>query len=143
MDNDHNPNVKGNIAEAAIALAAIKLGIPVLKPMNEHGRYDLGLEVGGGVKRVQCKWGRLADDGSVIVVRLSGSRLTPKGYLRTAYKRGEVDLVACIAGRSTVATFCRTGCSSESNLPTFGLIRRKTGSSPALRLQPSTNSMGL
>ena len=31
-------NDKGNIAEAAIALEAIKLGIDVLKPLAEHGR---------------------------------------------------------------------------------------------------------
>ena len=34
-------NEKGNIAEAAIALEAIKLEIDVLKPVAEHGRYDL------------------------------------------------------------------------------------------------------
>ncbi len=36
-------NDKGNIAEAAITLEAIKLGIDVLKPVAEHGRYDLVL----------------------------------------------------------------------------------------------------
>ena len=36
-------NHKGNVAEAVIAAEAIKLGIPVLKPLVEHTRYDLGL----------------------------------------------------------------------------------------------------
>jgi hypothetical protein len=31
-------NEKGNIAEAAITLKAVKLGIDVLKPVSEHGR---------------------------------------------------------------------------------------------------------
>jgi hypothetical protein len=33
--SDHDPNLKGNVAEACIAAAAIKLGIPVLKPLTE------------------------------------------------------------------------------------------------------------
>jgi len=41
-------NDKGNIAEAAIALEAVKLGIDVLKPVAEHGRYDLALELAAG-----------------------------------------------------------------------------------------------
>jgi hypothetical protein len=52
-------NQKGNIAEAAIALEAIKLGIEVLKPVAEHGRYDLALDLGTRIIRVQCKWARL------------------------------------------------------------------------------------
>jgi hypothetical protein len=39
-------NRKGAIAEAEIEVAAIRLGIPVLKPVAEHGRYDLGFEIG-------------------------------------------------------------------------------------------------
>jgi len=34
-------NHKGNVAEAVIAAEATKLGIPVLKPLVEHTRYDL------------------------------------------------------------------------------------------------------
>jgi hypothetical protein len=41
-----NPNHKGNVAEAAIALAAMKLGLAVSKPMTEHARYDLVIETG-------------------------------------------------------------------------------------------------
>ena len=37
----HNSNHKGNVAEAAIAAAAIKLGIDVVRPLVEHTRYDL------------------------------------------------------------------------------------------------------
>jgi PD-(D/E)XK endonuclease len=54
-----NSNRKGAIAEAKIAAAAIELGIPVLCPIAEHGRYDLAFEIGGRILRVQCKWGSL------------------------------------------------------------------------------------
>jgi hypothetical protein len=39
---------KGNIAELAIALAAIKLGLDVYWPLGEGGRCDLILEAQGG-----------------------------------------------------------------------------------------------
>ena len=61
-------NDKGNIAEAAIALEAIKLGIDVLKPVAEHGRYDLALDIGGRLLRAQCKWGSLDRKLGVVCV---------------------------------------------------------------------------
>ena len=48
---------KGAIAESKIATAAIELGIPVLRPLVEHARYDLAFEIGDRLLRVQCKWG--------------------------------------------------------------------------------------
>jgi prevent-host-death family protein len=85
-------NQKGNIAEAAIALEAIKLGIEVLKPVAEHGRYDLALDLGTRIIRVQCKWARL--EGAVICVNLVGSRWTPTGSVRRKYTVDEIDSVA-------------------------------------------------
>jgi prevent-host-death family protein len=85
-------NDKGNIAEAAIALEAIKLGIDVLKPVTEHGRYDLAFDLGDRILRVQCKWGRLK--GDVISVHLVGYRLTSNGPVRSKYSADEIDAVA-------------------------------------------------
>jgi hypothetical protein len=51
-----NSNVKGTVAELAIALEAIKLGVPVLWPVSEHDRCDLALDIGDRLWRVQCKW---------------------------------------------------------------------------------------
>jgi prevent-host-death family protein len=91
-------NDKGNIAEAAIALAAMKLGIDVLKPVSEHGRYDLLFDLGKRVIRVQCKWGALDRSAGVICVRVGGSRHTPGGYVRSTYSHDEVDAVAVFCG---------------------------------------------
>src|SRR4051794_32239902 len=55
-------NDKGNIAEAAVALEAIKLGIDVLKPVTEHCRYDLAFDLRTRILRVQCKWATLVGD---------------------------------------------------------------------------------
>jgi hypothetical protein len=50
-------NTKGAVAELEIAAAAVKLGIPVFRPLSEHSRADLVLGIGGMLRRVQCKWG--------------------------------------------------------------------------------------
>jgi prevent-host-death family protein len=85
-------NDKGNIAEAAIALHAAKLGIDVLKPVDEHGRYDLAFDLGTQIIRVQCKWARL--EGAVICVNLVTYRWTSTGPVRTRYSADEIDAVA-------------------------------------------------
>jgi prevent-host-death family protein len=87
-------NDKGNIAEAAIALEAIELGIDVLKPVAEHGRYDLLFDLRDRFIRVQCKWGALDLSAGVICVRVGGSRHTPGGYVRSTYSEDEVDAIA-------------------------------------------------
>jgi hypothetical protein len=89
-----NPNHKGNVAEAAIAFAATKLGIPVYKPVAEHGRADLVFEIGDCLMRVQCKSGKLDRAAAVIAIPLRSSYLTPNGYVRTTYSEREIDLLA-------------------------------------------------
>src|SRR4051812_22443711 len=86
---------KGGVAELAIATAAVKLGIPVLRPLVEHVRYDLAFQLGARLLRVQCKWGCLDDEGAIIKVQLQGSWLSPtEGYVRSSYSEDEIDLVA-------------------------------------------------
>ena len=91
-------NRKGAVAEAEIALAAIRRGIPVLKPIAEHGRYDLGFELGDRILRVQCKWGALDEAGAVIIVNLTSYSLTFSGHHRTRYTEHEIDLLAVYCG---------------------------------------------
>ena len=85
-------NRKGAIAEAEIHAAAVRLGVPVLMPMSEHGRYDMAFEIAGRLLRVQCKWGALSSDGAVVIVRVGGNRCTPEGYVQTTYAEEELDL---------------------------------------------------
>ena len=93
-----NSNRKGAIAEAEIAAAAVRSGLGVYKPLAEHGRADLVIEIGGDVFRVQCKWASLDAAAGVVKVQLKTSSLTPAGYVRTAYTAEEVDLVAAYCG---------------------------------------------
>jgi prevent-host-death family protein len=91
-------NEKGAIAEAEIAAAAIRLSLPVLRPISEHGRYDLTFEIAGRLLRVQCKWGSYDPAGGVVRVGLTSTRCTPRGYERRHYDAGEIDLVAVYCG---------------------------------------------
>jgi prevent-host-death family protein len=89
----HDTNHKGNVAEAVIAAEAIKLGIPVLKPLVEHSRYDLAFDLGAGLARVQCKWAPRR--GDVVAVKLMSSRYKPSGEnVRLSYTADEIDAVA-------------------------------------------------
>jgi prevent-host-death family protein len=88
----HNSNRKGNVAEAAIAAAAIKLGIDVARPLVEHTRYDLIFDLRPRLLRVQCKWAPLKDD--VVAVNLISSRYRSGGrQIKTSYSADEVDAV--------------------------------------------------
>jgi prevent-host-death family protein len=89
----HDTNHKGNVAETAIAAEATKLGIPVLKPLIEHTRYDLVFEVHAHLFRIQCKWAPLR--GDVVAVSLMSTRYTSTGrQIRRPYTVSEIDAVA-------------------------------------------------
>ena len=87
-------NDKGNVAEAAIALEAIKLGIDVLKPLAEHGRYDLALDLGNACFEFSANGapstGSLASSACA-----SADRGLPRtAYVTSTYSAEEVDAVA-------------------------------------------------
>jgi PD-(D/E)XK endonuclease len=85
-------NQKGAIAEAAVAYEAIKLGIDVYTPVSGHTPYDLILDVGGRLLRVQCKWA--VHRGDVVVVACIRNRRGPNGFIRRRYEPGEIDVIA-------------------------------------------------
>jgi hypothetical protein len=86
------PSQKGAAAEAEIAAAAIRLDLVVLRPLCDGGRYDLVLDIGNQLLRVQCKWASRRAD--VLTARCITSRHTPRGYVRTTYSSAEVDAIA-------------------------------------------------
>jgi prevent-host-death family protein len=87
-----DPNLRGTVAEMAIALEAVRLGVEVFKPLSEHSRCDLIFGVGGRLYRVQCKSAKRRRE--VLVINLMSSWHTPDGYVRNKYEPGEVDLIA-------------------------------------------------
>jgi hypothetical protein len=87
-----NPNHKGNVAELAIATEAARLGLSVLKPLTEHERYDLAIEINGRLLRVQCKWAR--HSGDVVHIHVGRCRNRRGGYVRETYREEEIDALA-------------------------------------------------
>jgi hypothetical protein len=83
---------KGAIAESAVTHAAIKLGVGVYRPVMEGGRYDLIIELGAHLYRVQCKFARLC--GDVVVVRCYSARRAREGLRKRVYRAAEVDFIA-------------------------------------------------
>ncbi|HXN38239.1 MAG TPA: group I intron-associated PD-(D/E)XK endonuclease [Solirubrobacteraceae bacterium] len=93
--NELTPSQKGAAAEAEIAAALIRLKHVVLRPVCEGGRYDLAIDTGAGILRVQCKWA--SRRGNVLTARCITSRHTPRGYLRSTYSAEEIDAIAVYA----------------------------------------------
>jgi prevent-host-death family protein len=87
-----SPDQKGSIAEIEIAAAAIRLGIGVYKPLNDGERYDLILDDGAQLTRVQCKWA--VRRGDVVVVTCLSCRRSADGFIRRRYFADEVDAIA-------------------------------------------------
>jgi hypothetical protein len=83
---------KGAIAESAIVHAAMKLGVGVYKPLTDGERYDLILDVGSRLLRVQCKWA--AKRGDVVVIRCYSCRRGRHGMIVRKYTTDEVDAIA-------------------------------------------------
>jgi len=83
------PSQKGAAAEAAITAAAIRLTLIVLRPLCDGGRYDLVLDIGAQLLRVQCKWASAR--AGVLQASCRTSRHTPRGYVRTTYSATEID----------------------------------------------------
>ena len=123
-------NQKGAIAEAKIAAAAIELGVPVLKPMSEHGRYDLVFDIGNRLVRVQCKWGTYK--GDVVAVHLGGSYFSPRGYVRSTYAPHEVDAVAVYCAELGKRYFLPIGLVAGQYQVHLRLIPPKNGQRAAL-----------
>jgi hypothetical protein len=119
---------KGNIAEAEIVAAAIKLGIDVYRPVGEGGRYDMIFEVDRQLLRIQCKWAPRHRD--VVVLRCYSSRRTRDGLLRRKYVDGEIDAFAAYCPDTDRCYF----------LP-FGLFTART--EVHLRLVPCKNNQSL
>ncbi|MBA2255856.1 MAG: hypothetical protein H0W05_01450 [Thermoleophilaceae bacterium] len=97
----------GAIAELEIATAAVRAGLTVLRPVAEQARYDLALEIGPRLFRVQCKSGALDQRAGVIKVGLQRTWYSPQGYVRTTYRPGKSTWSGSTAPRLIALTFFR------------------------------------
>jgi hypothetical protein len=86
----YDPKGIGERSEAMVIAALLREGIPVAAPFGDNQRYDLLVDRGDRVLKVQVKTGRLV--GGVIVVPTCSSS-AHRGGPRRSY-RGECDLFA-------------------------------------------------
>ena len=86
------PSQRGAVAESAVIHGALKLGLDVYRPVAEGGRYDLVIDAGSQLLRVQCK--TAVRRKSVVVIECRSCRRTADGYLRRTYAARDVDAIA-------------------------------------------------
>jgi hypothetical protein len=93
-----NPTSKGKTSEAVILAALAKLGKHVLIPWGEE-RYDLALDEGGRLVRIQCKTGVLRKGCIVFKTCITDARrpLGDGGYA------GQIDAFAVYCPELSVA----------------------------------------
>ena len=106
-------NHKGAVAEAKIAAAAMELGIDVLKPQMEHGRYDLLFDLGDRFMRVQWQVGLGARRGHAhpFRERAEGTRGFHQVNLRST--RGRRDRRVLPGNRSLLSRVVGTSWAAE------------------------------
>jgi hypothetical protein len=95
-----HPKAIGDRSVLALMLALEDAGIPFLVPFGENTRYDLVLELGTELARVQCKTGRLRN-GAILFATCScyGHHRNP-ATARRDYA-GEVDYFAVYCPQTT------------------------------------------
>ena len=84
-----NTSEIGSITEARVLSALVQAGVPVAIPFGVV-RYDLIVDIKEGLKRVQCKTGRLHDNGVIIFNAFSIHRGTDKHWKSRTY-HGDAD----------------------------------------------------
>jgi hypothetical protein len=131
---------KGAIAESAIVHAAVKLGIGVYLPFAEGERYDLILDLGGRLQRVQCKWAPLYRD--VVVVRAYSTRRTAHGLRRRTYSATEIDGLAAYCPDLDRCTTSRASALSAAVRSSSGSRRVETTKRDASTAPRTLHSSG-
>lgn len=85
-----NTKAIGDLSEAQVLAAFLKIGKVVLVPFGDNQRYDLVTEENGSFLRVQCKTGRLKNG---VISAASQSSYAHRGRKKKGYE-GEADLFA-------------------------------------------------
>jgi hypothetical protein len=88
-----HPKAKGDRSTLAIMLALHDAGYELLVPFGENTRYDLVIDDGVRLARVQCKTGRLRN-GGVIFSACSSYAHHPNPKMVTRSYLGEIDYFA-------------------------------------------------
>ncbi|MBW4503507.1 MAG: endonuclease [Scytonema hyalinum WJT4-NPBG1] len=83
--------LKGDIAEQAAVLHALKRGWGVLKPVGDRLPYDLAFDVEGTLIKIQVKYAWFDEGSSNYVVDNRRTKTNRRFMLREAYKASDFD----------------------------------------------------
>jgi hypothetical protein len=86
----HHPKDVGDRSTFAIMLALRLEGYGILVPFGENTRYDLVIDTGREMRKVQCKTGRLRN-GAVLFAMCSSYAHHPNPKLIHRSYQGEID----------------------------------------------------
>ena len=120
-----NTKLTGDISELRVAAAFVELGYAVCKPLGENQRYDLVIDDGERLQRVQVKTGRIR--GGVVLFNCCSTHGHRRTEVMTRPYTGQIDLLA---------VFCPEN-GKVYVVPEAELTRSKSH----LRLVPPRNNM--
>jgi hypothetical protein len=83
--------LKGDIAEQAVILHALKRGWGVLRPVGDRLPYDLVLDIQGTLIKIQVKYAWLDESSGNYVVDNRRTKTNRRLMLREAYKASDFD----------------------------------------------------
>jgi hypothetical protein len=115
----------GDISELRVASALAELGYAVSKPLGENQRYDLIVDDGERLQRVQVKTGRIRN--GVIIFNCCSTHGHRRNSLQTRPYTGQIELLAVYCPENQKVYLLR-----EADL---------TRSKIQLRLIPTRNNM--
>lgn len=115
------PKQKGELSEQHVIVRCMELGYTVSKPVGDSARYDLIVDDGSSLKRMQVKTGKLTGSKMVFYARSNNwNNGTRKGY------HGEVEgfLVYCPQNDKVYKLDIKECGASSVTLRTGKVLRR-------------------
>ncbi len=92
LNKPKNTSKKGEITESIVLAKLVQLGYECLIPWGHDHRYDIAIDDGGKLVRIQCKTARYLEESgclefnaAITYARVGGKPHTRKGY------KGEAD----------------------------------------------------
>ncbi len=86
---------KGDIGLASVVLELTKLGYPIAMPMSEHLPYDLIVDVGGKLLKIQVKYRcTYRSEGNIINVPCHTTHQRKRGNVVGKYTLSSFDIMA-------------------------------------------------
>jgi hypothetical protein len=81
--------IKGDLGKINVIYQAIERGYVVSLPMTENARYDIVLDRGKGLERIQIKWTK--SKGELIQVRC----ITKNKWTKHKYTSEDIEAIIC------------------------------------------------